>query len=139
MSFSPGGRVCICPGEQVLFTCQVSEHDIAPPQIHWLIHFEAPDLSDVHQSYVISADHLGDMQTDSRNGYNFTFNLTKFNYNDNNTSFLTSTLMITIARSSNVNTFNKATITCNQEQNEAVLQICTGNHLVTTMLLYESL
>ena len=86
MSLSPSGRVCICPGEQLLFTCQVSDsgHNYTQLQINWMIQFEAPDrgLSDMHQSFV-STDPLGDLQTDYRNGYNFTFNLT--NYDDNNT------------------------------------------------------
>lgn len=133
MNLSPSGRVCICPGEQthVLFTCQVSVHNNASmPGIDWLIQFEATDQPAVHQSY-ISGDPLGDIKTNSRNGYNFTFNLT---YSGSSTSllpFLTSTLIITITRS-RFNTIHRATIDCNQEQNEeasTVLQICIDNHL----------
>ena len=129
LSLSPNDEICICPGEQFEFTCQVSAHH--NPQLKWLIQLEASShvLADVRQSYVI-ADGLGDVQTDSRNGYIFTFNLTSI---DNNTamSVLTSTLTITIdANTSKVNTPEQATINCNQEPNKvAVVHIYTGKHL----------
>ena len=125
MILSPSGKICICPGAQLLFMCQAST--VRNPQTDWLIHFEVTGLSNVTHSYV-SGDPLGEVQIDSRNGYNFTFNLT-YNNEDNNTSLLTSTLMFT-----NTNTtspLHQATISCsNGERNEeAVLYICTGKVL----------
>ena len=114
MSLSPSGKVCICPGDQLLFTCRASSHNDTSPQIDWLIQFEAPDrdLSDIQQTY-ISEDHLGDVVTDNQEEYTFTFNLT---YKDNTTSLLMSTLVVTIA--SNISTSHQA---CNEEQNEETI------------------
>ena len=128
MSLSPSGNICVCPGKQIEFMCQVSgQNYYTPPQINWLIQFKAPGLSDVQLNY-LSEDPLGTLQTDYRNGYyhTFKFNLTDY-YRDNNISILTSTLMITSM--STISTLNQATVNCNQEQNEEAamldVTICT--------------
>ena len=125
MILSPSGKICISPGEQLLFMCQASARS---PKTDWLIHFKAAGLSNVTHSY-ISGDHLGEIQIDSRNGYSFTFNLTYY-YEDNNTSLLTSTLMFTIINTTSP--LHQATIDCSigQRNEEAVLYICTGKVLL---------
>ena len=128
MVLSPRGGLCICPGEQLILTCQASDssNNHTELRIEWLIQFEQPDLSDVHQSY-IPTENLGDTYyTDSRNEYNFTFNLTNLNDDDSSVHVLTSMLIIatTSLGSSNVNAFHMVTVDCNREK--AVLQVCTG-------------
>ena len=123
VSLSPSGKVCICPGEQLLFTCQVSGHN-NKTKIDWLIQFEETGLSNVAQSYV-SEDPVDDVTMDDRNGYTFAFNLMYYS-----TSVLISTLKVTTTLI-NVSTLHQATINCNHETNEVVAQIlhiCTGKH-----------
>ena len=128
---SPSGKICIHPGNQFLFMCQVSARD-HNPRTDWLIHFEEPSLSNVSQSY-ISDDPLGQVQTNSRNEYSFTFNLT---FSDNSTSdhdsvqVLISTLILTIITNT-TSPLHQVTISCsNGEQNEmATLHICSGKLL----------
>ena len=71
----PVGEVNVCPGNTRVFTCQVSMGTNMINRIEWLIQFEALDLSDILQSYIL-ADPLGDVHIDIRSGYTFTFNLT---------------------------------------------------------------
>ena len=135
MVLSPRSGLCICPEEQLILTCQVSDsgNNYTELRINWWILFEPPDLSDMHQSYV-STDNLGDIQTDYRNDYHFTFNLTNFNDDDTSVHVLTSTLIIAIASltSSNFNAFHTVTVDCNHE--EAVLQLCTGINYQPTIM-----
>ena len=129
---SPSGKICIHPGDQLLFMCQVSAHD-HNPQIDWLIYFEEPSLSNVSRIY-LSKDPLGQVQGDIRSEYNFTFNLT---FSDNSTSVqvLISTLIFTITNTTNP--LHQAIISCsNGAQNEmAILYTCTGKELSYTIEL----
>ena len=59
----PVGEVNVCPGDTRVFTCQVSMAINMVSRIEWLIQFEALDLSDILQSYIL-ADPLGDVHID---------------------------------------------------------------------------
>ena len=124
-SLIPVGEVNICPGDTRVFECQVSTANTSHPvsaHIEWLIQFEAPDLSDILQSYILG-DHLGDVHVDVRSGYTFVFNLTS-----NNTLNFVSTLTVTLdAKGMDHQTpFGIATVDCNQENESATLHITTG-------------
>ena len=118
----PVGRVNICPGETRIFMCHVSTAmATTSSQIDWLIQFEASyrDLSDVQQTY-ISEDHLGDVVTDNREEYTFTFNLTS-----KSTLSFVSTLVVTL-NAHDQTSFGTATVDCNQANESATLYIITG-------------
>ena len=121
LALSPSGEVCVCLGESLKFTCQVS----GPSRLEWMIQFEG-SLSepDVIQSY-ISSDPVGQIQRDHRSGYSFAFNLTF-----SNTSVLVSTMMVTIDANSSL-MISTATVTCGEGFSEwAVLRIVDGNTIV---------
>ena len=104
-----------------MFTCQVSMANTGA-HIEWLIQFEAPDLSNIIQSYIL-ADHPGDAHIDARSGYTFTFNLTS-----NNTLNFMSTLTVVVDPNTMVGPtlFSTATVDCNQANESARLHIATG-------------
>lgn len=118
----PVREVNICPGGTRVFTCQVSTATTSGPvfpQINWWIQFETPSLSDVLQSYV-TGDLLGDVATDYRSGYIFTFNLTS-----NNASYLESTLAVSLDKYATI-LFGSAIVDCNQANVSTTLRITTG-------------
>ena len=119
----PTGEVNICPGDTRVFTCQISmATNMVNHRIDWLIQFEALDLSDVLQSYIL-ADPLGDIHIDIRSVYTFTFNLTSSSSLD-----FVSTLTVILDANTMVDqtSFSIATVDCNQANNSAILHITTS-------------
>ena len=119
-ALSPSGEIHVCLGESLTFTCWVP-HQPSLPRIEWRVHFEESlSLSNVLQSY-ISSDPVGQIQRDHRSGYSFVFNLTS-----SSTSFLVSTMMVTVDANSSM-MISSASVNCGQQPSEwAVLHVFHG-------------
>ena len=106
-----------------MFTCQVSmATNMVNHRIDWLIQFEAQDLSDILQSYIL-ADPLGDVHIDIRSGYTFIFNL----MSNSSLDFVSTLTVILDANTmAGQTSFSTATVDCNQANNSAILHITTS-------------
>ena len=122
VSLSPNGELLICPEKPLTLTCEVSGH-LPSPRIEWMVSFEGSlSESGVFQTYV-PLDPVGEVQTDHRNGFTFTFNFTS---NSSLTSSLVSTLTVTVDTNSST-MIHTPTVNCGQiPSDRAVLHVAKG-------------